>query len=152
MEEKIAKTTPDKSEVHPLNVIKVTTEDLIEADMEIEEEIEADMEIEEEIAREMEKRNERLACFRKTKNGVIKWGKHIQQVLELASSSQCTHHPRTHGAGMRACRLQHAVSLSSPRGHAASTGMCGAMDPVTMRTELGPDARVDLLSGMAMAY
>ena len=65
MEEKTAKkAAPDKSEVHPLNVIKVTMEDLTEADRK---------EIEEEIAREMEeKRNERLACFRKTKNGVIK--------------------------------------------------------------------------------
>jgi hypothetical protein len=65
MEDKTAKrTAPDKSEVHPLNMIKVTMEDLTEADRE---------EIEEEIAREMEeKRNERLACFRKTKNGVIK--------------------------------------------------------------------------------
>jgi hypothetical protein len=45
-------------------VIKVTMEDLTKADRK---------EIEEEIAREMEeKRNERLACFRKTKNGVIK--------------------------------------------------------------------------------
>jgi alanyl-tRNA synthetase len=65
MEEKTAKkAAPDKSEVHPLNVIKVTMEDLTEADRK---------EIEEEIARELEeKRNERLACFRKTKNGVIK--------------------------------------------------------------------------------
>jgi CBS domain containing-hemolysin-like protein len=65
MEEKTAKkTTLDKSEVHPLNVIKVTMEDLIEADMK---------KIEEEIAREMEeKQNQRLACLRKTKNCVIK--------------------------------------------------------------------------------
>ncbi|PWZ21376.1 hypothetical protein Zm00014a_024920 [Zea mays] len=65
MEEKTAKkAAPDKSEVHPLNVIKVTMEDLAEADRK---------EIEEEIAREMEEKwNERLACFRKTKNGVIK--------------------------------------------------------------------------------
>jgi hypothetical protein len=65
MEDKTTKkTAPDKYEVHPLNVIKVTMEDLTEADMK---------EIEEEIAREMEeKRNERLACFGKTKNGVIK--------------------------------------------------------------------------------
>jgi hypothetical protein len=48
MEEKTAKkTAPDKSEVHPLNVIKVTIEDLIEADRK---------EIEEEIAREMEEK------------------------------------------------------------------------------------------------
>jgi hypothetical protein len=41
MEEKTAKkTAPDKSEVHPLNVIKITMEDLTEADQkEIEEEI-----------------------------------------------------------------------------------------------------------------
>jgi RNA-binding protein YhbY len=65
MEDKITKKTmPDKYEVHPLNVIKVTMEDLTEADKK---------EIEEEIAQEMdEKRTERLACFRKTKNGVIK--------------------------------------------------------------------------------
>jgi alanyl-tRNA synthetase len=65
MEEKTAKkAASNKSEVHPLNVVKVTMEDLTEADRK---------EIEEEIAREMEeKRNERLACFRKTKNGVIK--------------------------------------------------------------------------------
>jgi hypothetical protein len=65
MEDKTTKKTVlDKSEVHPLNVIKVTMEDLTKADRK---------EIEEEIAREMEeKRNERLACFRKTKNGVIK--------------------------------------------------------------------------------
>jgi hypothetical protein len=65
MEDKTTKkTAPDKSEVHPLNMIKGTMEDLTEADRK---------EIEDEIAREMEeKRNERLAFFRKTNNGVIK--------------------------------------------------------------------------------
>jgi hypothetical protein len=57
---------PDESDVHPLNVIKVTMEDLTEADRK---------ELEEEIVREMEeKQNEKLACFRKTKNGVFKQG------------------------------------------------------------------------------
>lgn len=78
MEEHTAKKmAPDKSDVHPLNMIMVTMEDLIEANRKgLEEEIVREMEekgLEEEIAREMEeKRNEKLACFRKTKNSAIK--------------------------------------------------------------------------------
>jgi hypothetical protein len=52
-----------------LNVIKVTMEDLTEADMK---------ELEEEVAQEMEEsQKEKLACFRKTKNGAesrLEWG------------------------------------------------------------------------------
>jgi hypothetical protein len=65
MEEHTAKKkAPDKSDIHPLNVIKVTMEDLTEVDRK---------ELEEEIAREMEEKwNEKLACFWKTKNDAIK--------------------------------------------------------------------------------
>jgi hypothetical protein len=63
------KMAHDKSHIHPLNVIKVMMEDLTEADMK---------ELEEEVAQEMEEsQKEKLACFRKTKNGAesrLKWG------------------------------------------------------------------------------
>jgi alanyl-tRNA synthetase len=86
-EQTAKKTAPDKSDVHPLNVIKVTMEDLMEADRK---------ELEEEIAREMEeKRNEKLAYFWKTKNGAIKQtggaGTSSEKVTSSVTCEELTH-------------------------------------------------------------
>jgi hypothetical protein len=69
-----AKSTPDGAKVATDNVIRVEMKDLSEKDRE---------EIEKELQREMEevmaeRRKKKLACFQKTRNGVLKKGNTVK--------------------------------------------------------------------------